>query len=163
MCVPAHERDIFSRDFDKPRAGFHEPASQKASQAKAARIVFPVDLRWFQTQIKCLRGWGVQKAMRSFDRFEELILFGIQPGCQSFGFESLDVQIVSLFESTRRHAGRRLNRMYGLGRLGHEEWAMRGSEKARGLKCFDLKIFAAGGALADVDERRDIGVAWTER
>src|SRR5438132_7841879 len=70
---------------------------------------------------------------------------------------------MTLLEPLFRHPGRRLHGVHRFGRLGHQEGTVGSAEETRALEGFDFEILAAGRALADVDERRHIGMPRSQR
>src|SRR5262245_17536531 len=100
--------------------------------------------------------------MGAFHGFDELVLLGIQSLGLATCLQCTTIEIVPFLESSLGHALRRLNRMHRLSRLGDQEGTISGPQKASGLERFDFEIFAAGRALADVNECRNIWMAESE-
>src|SRR5262249_54560253 len=111
-----------------------------------------------QAQIERLRRRGTQEAVGPFQGFQKLLFFRVVPCRLASGLERLDEELVALLEALLRHALRWLHRQDRLRRLRDEERAVSAAEEARGLERLDLESLAAGGALADVDERRYVRV-----
>src|SRR5262245_40937444 len=97
--------------------------------------------------------------MGTCDRLDELVLLGVKTGSLPARLQRLEVELMALLEASARHAGRRLDPLYGLGRVRDEERSVGVAEESGRLDRLDLEVFDARGALADVDEGRDLRVA----
>ena len=72
--VPVHERNVFGRDFDEPRARFDQPPREQAAAAEAARVVLLERRFLFQRQVERLLFLGAQQPMGRVERAEHRLL-----------------------------------------------------------------------------------------
>src|SRR2546423_2004792 len=104
VSIPAHERDVFGRDFNEASAGFNETTSQQATEAESARVVSLKALLWFQIEIESLGGGRIHETMGAIERFEKLFFLGIEAGGGALCFLSLHEELIALLKALARHA-----------------------------------------------------------